>query len=321
MKTFQNKNKIYLKTTVSFNKPNIRLKKPILYKNLSNLPIINNQDNLLPMLKSNKLEKTKNEEKLINKVKIKKTKFFKSQEKLNRLIKEEENFRDFYLNLIKNKVKDEEIDFNNFLEKTNDILENEAIKNTLLNNKGNIKDIKDEKTQKNIEKEEKKVFHNKSLLGKNEFDINDYTKRYQSLFPGENMEDESEFNLKTKSAMKIQQYFREHKNKKIIYKGFEEPNDLIRIYEHECDEYSKIKSIEIKIYSLLFQKNVSIIKTIEELFGVRNISREKIQKKINEIIGKILGFKKWKKIQNEDYYDKEKADLSSDDFDDFLEDD
>ena len=142
------------------------------------------------------------------------------------------------------------------------------------------------------------------------------------MFPQEILEDADEFQTKTKNAVKIQQFFRGHKKKIKLYTGYEEPDYFIRIYEHEYDINSMIKSIEIKIYSKLFEKNVTVFKTIEELFGVETISREKIVKKIDEIIGKILGFKKVKrKVENKDYYDPEKADLSSDDFNDFEEDD
>jgi hypothetical protein len=190
-------------------------------------------------------------EKLISKVKLKKTSFFRSQEKINKLIKEEENFKQYYLNIIQKKIKDEERDFNSFLLKSNDISDNEPLKNTLMNTyRGN------ERYQRRIEREEKKVFPAKRNLGKNEIDSNDYLARFHLLFPGEFIDDESEIEKKTKNVVKIQQYFREHRDKNRLYCGFEEPNYLVRIYEHEYDIYPLIKSVEIKIYSTLFQKNV-----------------------------------------------------------------
>ena len=53
--------------------------------------------------------------------------------------------------------------------------------------------------------------------------------------PDEFIDDESEIEKKTKEAIKIQQYFREHRDKKKLYCGFEEPNYLVRIYEHEYE--------------------------------------------------------------------------------------
>ena len=308
--------KYYLKTNTNFTQLNLNLNKPLL-KNFSKFQL-DIQENQLPLLKSFNYKNASSEKMLIPKKKLKKTKFLKSQEKLKILIQEEENFKNYYLNLIRNKIKDEEKDFNNFLLNTrNDIPDNELFRNTFLS-----KTQEKEKIQKKIEKEEKRVFPSKRNLGKNETDCNDYIKRFNRLFPQEILEDADEFQTKTKNAVKIQQFFRGHKKKIKLYTGYEEPDYFIRIYEHEYDINSMIKSIEIKIYSKLFEKNVTVFKTIEELFGVEAISKEKIVKKIDEIIGKILGFKKVKrKVENKDYYDPEKADLSSDDFNDFEEDD
>jgi len=305
--------KLYLKTNTNFTQTSLKLKNPKLTRNFTNLNL-NIQDNQLPVLKSHTRENP-SKEKLINKIKLKKTNFFKSQEKINKLIKEEENFKQYYLNIIQKKIKDEERDFDSFLLKSNDISDNEPLKNTLMNTyRGN------ERYQRKIEREEKKVFPAKRNLGKNEIDSNDYLARFHLLFPGEFIDDESEIEKKTKNVVKIQQYFREHRDKNRLYCGFEEPNYLVRIYEHEYDIYPLIKSVEIKIYSTLFQKNVIMYKTIEELFGVTNISRERILKRIGEIIGKVIGHRN-RKTENSDYYDPAKADLSSDDFNDFEDDD
>ena len=63
----------------------------------------------------------------------------------------------------------------------------------------------------------------------------DYLARFHLLFPDEFIDDESEIEKKTKDAIKIQKYFREHRDKKKLYCGFEEPNYLVRIYEHEYE--------------------------------------------------------------------------------------
>ena len=308
------KKKFYLKTNSNFTQLSLNLKKPFLNK-ISNFRL-NNLDQL-PMLKSFYREKSSPDKILLTKRKFKKSKFLKSQEKLKILIKEEEDFKKYYLNLIRNKVEDEEKDFNNFLLNSNGFRDNDSFGNTISNN------TKTEgKNKIKIEKEIKKVFPKKRNLGKSEIDCNDYLRRFNKLFPGEILEDENEFEKKNQGAIKIQQFFREHKKKIKLYSGFEEPDYLVRIYEHEYDVYPMIKSIEIKIYSKLFEKNVTLFKTIEELLGVSTISREKISKRIDEIIGKIIGFKKVKrKVENSDYYDATKADLSSDDFNDFEEDD
>ena len=274
MKGFQTKN-LYLKNNSNFDKSHTSNSKPKLIKKSPNLILFNNKEKVLSF-NENKKEKI-NKEKHLNKIKTKQSQSTKSQEKLNKIIKGEENFKKFHLDLIKNKIKEEDIEFNSFLLKTNDISDNET---------------EDEKTKKRIELEEMKIFHIQRNLGKNENNSDDYIKRYNLLFPGEFLQDEANFQEKEKSATIIQQYFRKHKRKKKLYVGFQEPIYLIRIYEYEYDDESKIKSIEIKIYSTLFQKNMVMIKTVEELLGVESISRENIQSNMEKIIETIIGLKK-----------------------------
>lgn len=312
MNTF--KQKLYFKTSSNFAPSSLKLKNTKVPQNFSKIRLIN-QDFQLPSIKLLNRESPSKDKLINNKVKLKKTKFLKSQEKLGKLIKEEENFKNYFLNIIQEKVRDEENDFNNFLLKSNDIADNDSIKNSFYNTFRN-----DDRNQRRIEREEKKVFPDKRKLGKNEIDSNDYLERFHSLFPNEFIEDESEIKKKERKVIIIQRYFREHRDKKKLFCGFEEPNYFIRIYEHEYDIYPMIKSVEIRLYSILFQKNVILYKTIEELFGVSGMSREKIKKRIGEIIGKIIGTKN-KKNENRDYYDPAKADLSSDDFNDFEDDD
>ena len=127
------------------------------------------------------------------------------------------------------------------------------------------------------------------------------------------------YNKKIEKIIKSQKFCREHKNKKKLYIGIEEPKCIVRIYENEYDINNDIKSIEIKIYSIFFKKYVSVIKSINELFGEESLTREKIIKKIDLIYRQIMGFKK-NTNNNNDYYDKSKADISSEDFDDFEKD-
>ena len=66
--------------------------------------------------------------------------------------------------------------------------------------------------------------------------------------------DENYFNKKVNYIITIQRLFRKYRIKRKIYIGLEEPDYLIRIYEHDYDIYPHIKSIEIMIYSTLFKK-------------------------------------------------------------------
>jgi hypothetical protein len=318
-------NKRYYINTSSnfFNTSNIKslFKGKKLFKNISNLQISGNQNTQLPVLNSYD-DKRLSQPKYAKKLKIKKSGFLKSQEKLSRLIKEEEHFKQFYLNLIKNKVNEEKNEFNNFLLESHEINDNDPVRNNFINDnkaKNDENSPREERLKRKIEREEEKIYSPYPNIGKNKTNSNDYIERLKSLFPGEQSKEEYEFQKKTKNAIIIQRFFREHKNKKRIYTGLEDPDYIIRIYEHDHSLYDNIKSIEIKIYSVLFKKNVKMIKTMEELFGVLALTRENIINKIGEIIEKIIGTKRNKK-KNKIYYDPNFADLSSDDFDDFEDD-
>ena len=313
MYNFQKKN-YYITTNTNFNR-SLNLKK--CKKSLSNVLLsATNQNEVLPLLNLNKIEATNKEKFIIKLKKPKKTSFYKSQEKLQKTIKEEDTMKLNYFSMIKNKVKESDDEFSYFLIESH---ENE-LPDDKFNENNNEIDI--EQFRRNINTEDKKIYSIYRKLGNDEFNMNDYQRRHKLLFPGEQIMDENYFNKKVNYIITIQRLFRKYRIKRKIYIGLEEPDYLIRIYEHDYDIYPHIKSIEIMIYSTLFKKNVTMIKTIEELLGVESITREKIQKKIGQIIDEIIGSNRnGRRRANDDYYNPDKADLSSDDFNDFEDDD
>ena len=313
MYNFQKKN-YYITTNTNFNR-SLNLKK--CKKSLSNVLLsATNQNEVLPLLNLNKIEATNKEKFIIKLKKPKKTSFYKSQEKLQKTIKEEDTMKLNYFSMIKNKVKESDDEFSYFLIESH---ENE-LPDDKFNENNNEIDI--EQFLRNINTEDKKIYSIYRKLGNDEFNMNDYQRRHKLLFPGEQIRDENYFNKKVNYIITIQRLFRKYRIKRKIYIGLEEPDYLIRIYEHDYDIYPHIKSIEIMIYSTLFKKNVTMIKTIEELLGVESITREKIQKKIGQIIDEIIGSNRnGRRRANDDYYNPDKADLSSDDFNDFEDDD
>lgn len=313
MYNFQKKN-YYITTNTNFNL-SLNLKK--YKKSLSNVLLsATNQNEVLPLLNLNKIEATNKEKFIIKLKKPKKTSFYKSQEKLQKTIKEEDTMKLNYFSMIKNKVKESDDEFSYFLIESH---ENE-LPDDKFNENNNEIDI--EQFRRNINTEDKKIYSIYRKLGNDEFNMNDYQRRHKLLFPGEQIRDENYFNKKVNYIITIQRLFRKYRIKRKIYIGLEEPDYLIRIYEHDYDIYPHIKSIEIMIYSTLFKKNVTMIKTIEELLGVESITREKIQKKIGQIIDEIIGSNRnGRRRANDDYYNPDKADLSSDDFNDFEDDD
>ena len=309
MHNFQNK-RYYISTNINSQRPfNLRKNK----KTFLHLNSLNNQNDNLPLLNTSKMESVGKVKKLIFK-KTKKSSFFNNQLKLMKIIIQEAKMKKESLNLIKNKLKDDNDEFNNFLIKSNEI--NDYIFNEDNRKRRNVQ------YKLNLKREEKKVFSSYRQIGKNVLNDDDYQKRFKLLFPGEQINDPDYFNKKVKDVITIQRLFRKSRIKKKLYIGFEEPYYVIRIYEHEYDIYPNIKSIEIIIYSTLFKTNVTFIKTIEELFGVESMKREKIQKKIEQIIDGIICSKSsGSRRENDDYYNPDKADLSSDDFNDFEDDD
>ena len=309
MHNFQNK-RYYISTNINSQRPfNLRKNK----KTFLHLNSLNNQNDNLPLLNTSKMESVGKVKKLIFK-KTKKSSFFNNQLKLMKIIIQEAKMKKESLNLIKNKLKDDNDEFNNFLLKSNEI--NDYIFNEDNRKRRNVQ------YKLNLKREEKKLFPSYRQIGKNVLNDDDYQKRFKLLFPGEQINDPDYFNKKVKDVITIQRLFRKSRIKKKLYIGFEEPYHVIRIYEHDYTIYPDIKSIEIIIYSTLFKTNVTFIKTIEELFGVESMKREKIQKKIEQIIDGIICSKSsGSRRENDDYYNPDKADLSSDDFNDFEDDD
>ena len=307
MHNFLNK-RYYINTNINFHRA-LNLRKS--GKSLSNLQSLNNIKDKLPLLNTSKsnLESERKEKKLKLKIK-KKTFFLKSQLKLQKSILEEDKLKKEFFGIIKNKVKDDDDEFNNFLYESHEI-SNE-----------NNKERTNEKYDLNLTKEEKRVFSPYCQIGKDKSNDIDYQIRFRKLFKEEKMIDSDHYNKKLKDIITIQRLFRKLRIKRKLYIGFEEPNYVVRIYEHEYDIYPNIKTVQIIIYSTLFKNNVTIIKSIEELFGVETMEREKIQKKIGVIMDAVIGSKRGGiKRLNDDYYNPDKADLSTDDFNDFEDDD
>ena len=310
MQNFQNK-RFYINTNINSQRAlNLRKSR----KSYLKLNSLNNQNDNLPLLNTSKFESVGKVKKLIFK-KTKKSYFLKNQLKLMKIIIQEDKMKKESLNLIKNKLKDDDDEFNNFLLNSNEI--NDFIFNEDNRGRRNVQ------YKLNLTKEEKKVFPSYRQIGKDEFNDDDYQKRFRLLFPGEQLKDPDYFTKKVKDVITIQRLFRKFRIKrKKLYIGFIEPYHVIRIYEHEYTVYPDIKSIEIIIYSTLFKTCVTLIKTIEELFGVESMKREKVQKKIGQIIDGIICSKSsGTRRENDDYYNPDKADLSSDDFNDFEDDD
>ena len=256
MYNFQKKN-YYITTNTNFNR-SLNLKK--YKKSLSNVLLsATNQNEVLPLLNLNKIEATNKEKFIIKLKKPKKTSFYKSQEKLQKTIKEEDTMKLNYFSMIKNKVKESDDEFSNFLIESH---ENE-LPDDIFNENNNGIDI--EQFRRNINTEDKKIYSIYRKLGNDEFNMNDYQRRHKLLFPGEQIRDENYFNKKVNYIITIQRLFRKYRIKRKIYIGLEEPDYLTRTYEHDYDIHPHIKSIETMTHSTLLKKRATTIKTIEEL--------------------------------------------------------
>jgi len=147
---------------------------------------------------------------------------------------EEDKLKKEFFGIIKNKVKDDDDEFNNFLYESHEI-SNE-----------NNKERTNEKYDLNLTKEEKRVFSPYCQIGKDKSNDIDYQIRFRKLFKEEKMIDSDHYNKKLKDIITIQRLFRKLRIKRKLYIGFEEPNYVVRIYEHEYDIYPNIICLNLQ---------------------------------------------------------------------------
>ena len=218
-----------------------------------------------------------------------------TEERMNKLLEDQENkinqnqkiinfeneqFFDIF------KDKDEINENEEFLENNNilDELPNDLpyCQNNRLGNHKNTKNDYERRNKilfkENVEIKEKEIKKEEEKNDKNEDEYDDFEKE-------ENIED-----IKNGKARIIQKIYRKGKikNKERIYFGYDKSkNNILWIYSDKIDSDKNINSIIIKCFNII-QKNEFIIKkNIKELLNLDSISKEKIQEKIEDIIGKL----------------------------------
>ena len=200
---------------------------------------------------------------------------------------------------------------NKLLEDENNIKE----KNLLEEDKQHFLDTLEDNCKDNFNNEEicdtipiDLIYNENNLLGNHKNNKNDYKQRNKILFnqvsKGENMDNnilkekitEKEETEKTENVNKEYDDFEkkeenietEEKNKVLIYSGYDkEKLNILKIYIDDKDDNDKINKIEVKKNSIKDNKNKFYELEIINLLKLKSISKEEINKYLEDIIDKV----------------------------------
>ena len=200
---------------------------------------------------------------------------------------------------------------NKLLEDENNIKE----KNLLEEDKQHFLDTLEDNCKDNFNNEEicdtipiDLIYNENNLLGNHKNNKNDYKQRNKILFnqvsKGENMDNnilkekitEKEETEKTENVDKEYDDFEkkeenietEEKNKVLIYSGYDkEKLNILKIYIDDKDDNDKINKIEVKKNSIKDNKNKFYELEIINLLKLKSISKEEINKYLEDIIDKV----------------------------------
>ena len=152
------------------------------------------------------------------------------------------------------------------------------------------------------------LYNENNLLGNHKNNKNDYKQRNKILFNQVNKEENMDNNIlkekitekeeteKTENVNKEYDDFEkkeenietEDKNKVLIYSGYDkEKLNIIKIYIDDIDDNDKINKIEVKKNSIKDNKNKFYELEIKNLLKLESISKEEINKYLEDIIDKV----------------------------------
>ena len=202
-----------------------------------------------------------------------------TEERMNKLLEDENNIKEKHL------LEEDKQHFLDTLEDNNkDDFNNEEICDTL------PMDL---------------IYNDNNLLGNNKNNKNDYKQRNKIIINQVNKEENMDNNiLKEKIiekeetenenkeyddfAKKEENIETEDKNKELIYSGYDkEKLNIIKIYIDNIDDNDKIKKINVKKDSIKDNKNKYYELEIKNLLKMESISKEEINKYLEDIIDKV----------------------------------
>ena len=202
-----------------------------------------------------------------------------TEERMNKLLEDENNIKEKHL------LEEDKQHFLDTLEDNNkDDFNNEEICDTL------PMDL---------------IYNDNNLLGNNKNNKNDYKQRNKIIINQVNKEENMDNNIlkekiiekeETENENKEYDDFEkkeenietEDKNKELIYSGYDkEKLNIIKIYIDNIDDNDKIKKINVKKDSIKDNKNKCYELEIKNLLKMESISKEEINKYLEDIIDKV----------------------------------
>ena len=202
-----------------------------------------------------------------------------TEERMNKLLEDENNIKEKHL------LEEDKQHFLDTLEDNNkDDFNNEEICDTL------PMDL---------------IYNDNNLLGNNKNNKNDYKQRNKIIINQVNKEENMDNNIlkekiiekeETENENKEYDDFEkkeenietEDKNKELIYSGYDkEKLNIIKIYIDNIDDNDKIKKINVKKDSIKDNKNKYYELEIKNLLKMDSISKEEINKYLEDIIDKV----------------------------------
>ena len=202
-----------------------------------------------------------------------------TEERMNKLLEDENNIKEKHL------LEEDKQHFLDTLEDNNkDDFNNEEICDTL------PMDL---------------IYNDNNLLGNNKNNKNDYKQRNKIIINQVNKEENMDNNIlkekiiekeETENENKEYDDFEkkeenietEDKNKELIYSGYDkEKLNIIKIYIDNIDDNDKIKKINVKKDSIKDNKNKYYELEIKNLLEMESISKEEINKFLEDIIDKV----------------------------------
>ena len=202
-----------------------------------------------------------------------------TEERMNKLLEDENNIKEKHL------LEEDKQHFLDTLEDNNkDDFNNEEICDTL------PMDL---------------IYNDNNLLGNNKNNKNDYKQRNKIIINQVNKEENMDNNIlkekiiekeETENENKEYDDFEkkeenietEDKNKELIYSGYDkEKLNIIKIYIDNIDDNDKIKKINVKKDSIQDNKNKYYELEIKNLLKMESISKEEINKYLEDIIDKV----------------------------------
>jgi hypothetical protein len=209
-----------------------------------------------------------------------------TEERMNKLLEDENNFKD------KELIEEDKQHFLETLE---------------VNNKNNFN------SEEICDKLPMDIFYNEnSVLGNHKNNKNDYKQRNKILFNENTKKEEKneneEYNdfdnkennemehkenieeIKNLKAKEIQRVYREKrfKNKERIYFGYDKDKlNILKIYIDDLDDSGNIIKLDINKYSIKENKSIFFKKSINNLLNVESISKDKLIPSLEDIIPKI----------------------------------